>query len=168
MLRSSEQTLRSRVEALGLEALEQYPDCISFTFSRAFIMRHQVPITKRMRAIRSYKQRAEDCGSEEIMSKAYGVPIVAAVLTVAVSGSSVALTQNKLSTVDGVQVVCTGVGSSKSNSRWTSMPVKLVFANRRGQFTAGENVVVRQGRRFILQTSCDAPWLLLRPATLHD
>jgi len=102
------------------------------------------------------------------MSKAYGVPIVAAVLTVAVSGSSVALTQNKLSTVDGVQVVCTGVGSSKSNSRWTSMPVKLVFANRRGQFTAGENVVVRQGRRFILQTSCDAPWLLLRPATLHD
>jgi hypothetical protein len=98
------------------------------------------------------------------MSKALRVSTVVAALTVALSGQSVALTQNKLSTVNGVQVVCTGVGSSKTNSRWASLPVKLVFANRRGEFTAGENVEIRQGRHAILQTSCDAPWLLLKPA----
>lgn len=98
------------------------------------------------------------------MSKVCGVSLVAAALTIAASGPSIALTQNKLSTIDGMQAVCTGVGSSKSNPRWTSLPIKLVFANRRGQFTAGEKVVIREGRRSILQTSCDAPWLLLKPA----
>lgn len=98
------------------------------------------------------------------MSRVCGVSIVAAALTIAASGPSIALTRNKLSTIDGMQVVCTAVGSSKSSPRWTSLPIKLVFANRRGQFTARKKVVIREGRRSILQTSCDAPWLLLKPA----
>jgi hypothetical protein len=110
------------------------------------------------------------------MSKVFGVSIIVATLTIAGSESGDALSQNKLSTIDGIQVVCTGVGSSKSNPRWSSLPIKLVFADRRGEFTAGENIVIRQGRHSILQTSCDAPWLLLKPfagryrvnATLQD
>jgi hypothetical protein len=101
------------------------------------------------------------------MPKILGVSICVAMLTAAYPLEGVALTQDKLSTIDGMQVVCTGVGSAKSNPRWSSFPVKLVFANRRGEFTAGENVDIRQGDRSVLRTSCDAPWLLLSPAAGH-
>jgi hypothetical protein len=103
----------------------------------------------------------DDC--EEIMSRVR-VSIAAAALTIAFSGHGFALGQDKLSTINGVQVVCTGVGSSKNNPSWASFPVKLVFANRQGQFTAGENVEVRQDRHVVLKASCDAPWLLLQPS----
>lgn len=90
---------------------------------------------------------------------------LAASLLVAASywAPALAVAQDTPTTIDGVKAVCTGVGNSKNNPRWSAYPIKLVFANKRGQFTAGEKVdITRQGRT-VFQASCDAPWLLLKP-----
>ena len=110
------------------------------------------------------------------MNKTLSRAICAAMALAAYPASGIALTEDKPATVDGIQAVCTGVGSDKSDSRWTSFPVKLVFANRRGQYIAGENIDIREGGRSVLRAKCDGPWLLLRPtagryhvsATLND
>lgn len=66
-------------------------------------------------------------------------------------------------TIDGVKAVCTGVGESRNDPRWSAYPVKLVFANRKGQYTAGEKIDITKNGQTVIQTSCDAPWLLLKP-----
>lgn len=74
-----------------------------------------------------------------------------------------AVTQDTPTTIDGVKAVCTGVGKSKNNPRWDAYPLKLVFADKRGQYTAGEKIDITKSGKTVIQTSCDAPWLLLRP-----
>ena len=65
-------------------------------------------------------------------------------------------------TVGGVEAVCTGVGSAKDDPRWASYPVKLVFANPAGEFVAAVHVTVQKGGATVLETDCDAPWLLVK------
>jgi hypothetical protein len=38
-----------------------------------------------------------------------------------------------------------------------------VFANRKGQYLAGETIDISKNGRPLIRTSCDAPWLLLKP-----
>ncbi|MGH6829109.1 MAG: hypothetical protein ACREFW_09395 [Rhizomicrobium sp.] len=71
--------------------------------------------------------------------------------------------QDRPTTVDGVQTVCTGVGESKDNPRWSAYPLKLVFVNSKGQYTAGEQVDISKDGHMLMQTRCDAPWLLIKP-----
>jgi hypothetical protein len=61
-----------------------------------------------------------------------------------------------------VTAVCTGVGSSRDDPRWLSYPVRLVFANRSGQFAAGEHLALDHDGRQMAALDCDAPWLLLK------
>ncbi len=65
-------------------------------------------------------------------------------------------------TVNGVTAVCTGVGSAKDNPEWSSYPVKLVLANSAGENLAAAHFTVSSAGRTVLETDCDAPWLLLR------
>ena len=65
-------------------------------------------------------------------------------------------------TAGGVTAVCTGVGSAKDNPDWPSWPVKIVLANSAGQNLAAAHFTVASGGRTLLETDCDAPWLLLR------
>jgi hypothetical protein len=43
-----------------------------------------------------------------------------------------AVPQDTPTTIDGVKAVCTGVGESKNDPRWRAYPLKLVFANTKG------------------------------------
>jgi hypothetical protein len=61
-----------------------------------------------------------------------------------------------------VTAVCTGVGSSRDDPRWPSYPVRLVFANRSGQFVAGEHLTLDRDGRQMAALDCDAPWVLLK------
>lgn len=68
---------------------------------------------------------------------------------------------------NGATIVCTGVGSSKDNQQWGSYPIKLVFANTRGEYVAGEHVKLSGRDGALIQTDCDAPWVLLKTPAGH-
>lgn len=79
-----------------------------------------------------------------------------------------ALTQNAFAVQDqptnigGIETVCTGVGSAKDNPAWNSYPVKLVFANPSGEDLAQEHISVTQDGKSVVETDCDAPWVLMK------
>ena len=70
--------------------------------------------------------------------------------------------QDQPAMIGGVETVCTGVGSAKDNPAWSAYPVKLVFANAAGQNLAQVHVAVLQGAKAVVETDCDAPWLLMK------
>src|SRR5580692_1230210 len=70
--------------------------------------------------------------------------------------------QDQPVTIGGVESVCTGVGSAKDNPAWNGYPVKLVFANAAGEDLAQVHVALSQGGKTVMETDCDAPWLLLK------
>jgi hypothetical protein len=77
--------------------------------------------------------------------------------------------QDQPFTVNGVEMVCTGVGSATDNPAWKAWPVKLTFSNAAGENEAGEHVAIIQGGKPVAETDCDAPWLLIRaPAGHYD
>ena len=95
---------------------------------------------------------------------------IAVVISVA-AGSALALpaltqsafaVQDQPTTIGGVETVCTGVGSAKDNPAWSGYPVKLVFANAKGEDLAQEHISVMQGGKSVVETDCDAPWVLFK------
>ena len=70
--------------------------------------------------------------------------------------------QDQPVTIGGVESVCTGVGSAKDNPAWAGYPVKLVFANSAGEDLADVHVAIAQGGKPVMETDCDAPWLLVK------
>ena len=78
--------------------------------------------------------------------------------------------QDQPVTIGGVESVCTGVGSAKDNPAWNNYPVKLTFSNLSGENEAAEHIaVVLQGGKTVMETDCDAPWLLIKaPAGHYD
>src|SRR6185437_9662596 len=77
------------------------------------------------------------------------------------SGSAFAA-QDQPAVIGGIETVCTGVGSAKDNPAWSAYPVKLVFANPAGEDLAQIHVAVMQGAKPVLETDCDAPWVLMK------
>ena len=77
--------------------------------------------------------------------------------------------QDQPVTIGGVKSVCTGVGSAKDNPDWKNYPIKLTFSNLAGENEASEHVAITQGGKPVMQTDCDAPWLLIKaPAGHYD
>ena len=76
--------------------------------------------------------------------------------------------QDQPVTINGTEVVCTGVGSAKDDPRWSAYPVKLVLATSGGANLANAHVSFAQsgqkGGQEIAGLDCDAPWILMRPA----
>ena len=65
-------------------------------------------------------------------------------------------------TANGVTAVCTGVGSAKDNPDWKGYPVKIVLANSAGENLASAHYTVTNAGKTVMETDCDAPWLLLK------
>jgi len=65
-------------------------------------------------------------------------------------------------TANGITAVCTGVGSAKDNPDWKSYPVRIVLANSAGENLASAHYTVAKAGKTVLETDCDAPWLLLK------
>ena len=70
--------------------------------------------------------------------------------------------QDRPVTIGGIETVCTGVGSAKDNRAWKAYPVKLVFATAAGEDLAAVHVAVMQGGKPLVESDCDAPWLLMK------
>lgn len=75
--------------------------------------------------------------------------------------------QDTPTTINGVETVCTGVGSAKDDPRWQAYPVKIVIANTAGQNLAAVQVALTMDGKPIVQTVCDAPWILFKLAAGH-
>src|SRR5580704_11872896 len=77
--------------------------------------------------------------------------------------------QDQPVTINSVESVCTGVGSAKDNPAWSGYPVKLTFNNTAGQNEAAEHISITAGGKPVMDTDCDAPWLLIKaPAGHYD
>ena len=77
--------------------------------------------------------------------------------------------QDQPVTINGVETVCTGVGSAKDNPAWSGYPVKLTFNNTAGENEAAEHIAITMGGKTVMETDCDAPWLLVKaPAGKYD
>jgi hypothetical protein len=65
--------------------------------------------------------------------------------------------QDTPTTINGVEVVCTGVGSAKDDPRWSAYPVKIVLATTGGANLANAHVSLSKGGKEVAGLDCDAP-----------
>ena len=71
--------------------------------------------------------------------------------------------QDTPTTINGVEAVCTGVGSAKDDPRWSAYPVKIVLATTGGANLANAHVSLAKGGKEVAGLDCDAPWILFKP-----
>jgi hypothetical protein len=64
--------------------------------------------------------------------------------------------------VNGVETVCTGIGSGKDDPRWTEYPVRVEFSNGAAQYLAGVHVELASKHGPIASVDCDGSWVLFR------
>jgi hypothetical protein len=88
-------------------------------------------------------------------------PLAAAAALTLLSGSAFAA-QDTPTTQNGVETVCTGVGSAKDDPRWSAYPVKIVLATQGGANLANAHITLTKGGKPLVQTECDAPWILFK------
>ena len=71
--------------------------------------------------------------------------------------------QDTPTTINGVETVCTGVGSAKDDPRWSQYPIKIVLATTGGANLANAHVSLTKGGKEVAGLDCDAPWILFKP-----
>ncbi len=72
--------------------------------------------------------------------------------------------QDTPTNINGVETVCTGVGSAKDDPRWSAYPVKIVLATTGGANLANAHVSLSKGGKEVAGLDCDAPWILFKPS----
>ena len=87
--------------------------------------------------------------------------------SVALAGGSALAVQDTPTDINGVQTVCTGVGSAKDDPRWKVYPVKIVLATTGGADLANAHITLAKGgqaqsKTIVAETDCDAPWVLFK------
>ena len=70
--------------------------------------------------------------------------------------------QDTPATMNGVETVCTGVGSAKDNPAWAGYPIKIVLATSGGANLANAHITLTRDGQTLVQTECDAPWILFK------
>jgi hypothetical protein len=82
--------------------------------------------------------------------------------TVMLAGQALAV-QDTPTNINGVEAVCTGVGSAKDDPRWAAYPVKIVLATTDGANLANAHVSLAKNGKDVAGLDCDAPWILFKP-----
>jgi hypothetical protein len=70
--------------------------------------------------------------------------------------------QDTPTSINGVDTVCTGVGSAKDDPRWKGYPIKIVLATTGGADLANAHITLSKGGQQLVETDCDAPWILFK------
>jgi hypothetical protein len=91
-----------------------------------------------------------------MITLAIGFPIVV------VLANEAQAVQDTPATINGVETVCTGVGSAKDDPRWSAYPVKIVLATTGGANLANAHVSLSQAGKEVAGLDCDAPWILFK------
>src|ERR1700742_2006207 len=87
---------------------------------------------------------------------------LAAAAGLRLSATSALAVQDTPTTVNGVEPPCPGVGSATADPRGAAYPVKIVIANTSGQNLAAMQVDLTKDGKPVVQTTCDAPWILFK------
>ena len=85
-------------------------------------------------------------------------------LTTAMMAEQALAVQDTPTTINGIETVCTGVGSAKDDPRWKAYPVKIVLATVGGANLANAHISLSKGNQEVAGLDCDAPWILFKPA----
>ena len=96
--------------------------------------------------------------------RAFVMTAAAAFFPLTMLASQALAVQDTPTTINGVETVCTGVGSAKDDPRWAAYPVKIVLATTGGANLANAHVSLSQGGKDVAGLDCDAPWILFKPA----
>ncbi|OAI42926.1 hypothetical protein AYO42_02040 [Rhizomicrobium sp. SCGC AG-212-E05] len=96
--------------------------------------------------------------------RAFVMTAAAAFFPITMLASQALAVQDTPTTINGVETVCTGVGSAKDDPRWGSYPVKIVLATTGGANLANAHVSISRNGKDVAGLDCDAPWVLFRPA----
>ena len=80
----------------------------------------------------------------------------------ALMATSALAVQDTPTNINGVDTVCTGVGSAKDDPRWKGYPVKIVLATTGGADLANAHISLAKGGQTLVETDCDAPWVLFK------
>lgn len=81
---------------------------------------------------------------------------------VTLAATSALAVQDTPQNINGVDTVCTGVGSAKDDPRWQAYPVKIVLATTGGADLANAHITLAKGGQTLVETDCDAPWVLFK------
>ncbi|MGA9795041.1 MAG: hypothetical protein WBQ17_05825 [Rhizomicrobium sp.] len=65
-------------------------------------------------------------------------------------------------TADGVETVCTGIGSEQDDPRWKDYPVRVEFSNRAAQYLAGAHVELTGNGKTLAAFDCAGSWVLFK------
>lgn len=83
--------------------------------------------------------------------------------TTAMMAEQALAVQDTPTTINGIETVCTGVGSAKDDPRWRAYPVKIVLATTGGADLASAHVSLSKAGKEVAALDCDAPWILFKP-----
>jgi hypothetical protein len=67
-------------------------------------------------------------------------------------------------TMNGVETVCTGIGSAQDNDAWKAYPIRVEFSNGGAQYLSGAHVELSQGGKTLTSFDCAGPWVLFKLA----
>jgi hypothetical protein len=84
-------------------------------------------------------------------------------LTTAMMAEQALAVQDTPTTINGIEMVCTGVGSAKDDPRWKAYPIKIVLATVSGANLANAHISLSKGNQEVAGLDCDAPWILFKP-----
>src|SRR5258706_4155844 len=87
-------------------------------------------------------------------------------LTTAMMAQEAVAVQDTPTTINGVETVCTGVGSAKDDPRWSQYPIKIVLATTGGANLANAHISLTKGGAEVAGLGCDAPRGLVLPPPL--
>jgi hypothetical protein len=65
-------------------------------------------------------------------------------------------------TINGVQSVCTGVGSAEDDPQWKAYPIRVEFSNGGAQYLSGAHVTLSSGGKTLTAFDCSGPWVLFQ------
>jgi hypothetical protein len=67
-------------------------------------------------------------------------------------------------TMNGIETVCTGIGSGQDNPAWKTYPIRVEFSNGGAQYLAGAHVELSQGGKTLTSFDCAGSWVLFKLA----
>ncbi len=66
-------------------------------------------------------------------------------------------------TLNGVELVCTGIGREvRENPAWAAYPLKVEVAGASGQFLGNVEIAIEQDGEHVVSLVCGGPWILAR------
>lgn len=65
-------------------------------------------------------------------------------------------------TANGIETVCTGIGSGEDDPRWKSYPIRIEFSDHASQYLAGAHLTLSDNGKTLTAFDCAGAWILFR------